>query len=83
MKNPNIPHVEASTVISNALSAFMWIIGILSIAILIFASFRIVTARGDVEKAKRGRHEIVWGLLGLAVALLAAFIVNVILDIPR
>jgi hypothetical protein len=78
---PEIPNIPAGDLLHNALNVFMWAIGLLSVAVLIYASVRIITARGDVEKAKRGRHEIVWGLVGLAVALLASLIVNVILNL--
>jgi hypothetical protein len=81
IENPPIPNPDASSLLTSALGIFMWAIGILSVGVIIYASVRIITARGDVEKAVRGRREIVWGMVGLIIALLAAFIVNVILDL--
>jgi hypothetical protein len=83
IENPDIPQeLTAENILRNGLSLFAWVLGVLAVAIIIYASIRIVTARGDVEKAKRGRHEVVWGLVGLAVALLSGLIVSVVLTIP-
>jgi hypothetical protein len=80
MKTLDMPQVDPNQVLSNGISIALWGIGILSVAVIIYAAFRIVTARGDVEKAKKGRAAVVWGMVGLGVALLTGFIVSVVIN---
>lgn len=78
--NLKMPHVKAEDAIGNGITLAYWGIGILAIAVIIYAAFRIITARGDVEKATKGRRMIVWGMVGLVIALLAGIITNIILN---
>jgi hypothetical protein len=77
----NMPHVNASQVLGQGLNIALWGIGILSVAIIIYAAFRIITARGDAEKVKKGRLAITWGMVGLGVALMTGIIVSIVADI--
>jgi hypothetical protein len=72
------PNINAGDLLGNGISLALWGIGILSVAIILYAAFRIVTARGDVEKAKKGQREIVWGMVGLGIALLTGVIISVV-----
>ena len=74
----DVPKVEADKLLGNGISTALWITGVLSVAVIIFAAFRIVSARGDVDKAKKGQREIVWGLVGLVITILAGVIVSVV-----
>lgn len=73
-----VPHISASDAVGNGVSLAYWAIGILSVAVIIYASFRIVTARGDVEKATKGRRMVIWGMVGLIIALLAGIITGIV-----
>jgi multisubunit Na+/H+ antiporter MnhB subunit len=42
---------------------------------MVYGGFTYLTAQGDPSKAKRGRDVILYGLVGLAVTLLAFAIV--------
>ena len=75
-----MPHINASDAIGNGIALAYWGVGILSVAVIIYASFRIVTARGDVEKATKGRRMIIWGMVGLMIAVLAGVITNIVVD---
>jgi hypothetical protein len=75
------PHVEADQVLSNGISLALWGIGILAVAVIIYAAFRIVTARGDVEKVKKGQRAIIWGMVGLGIAVLTGVIVRTVTNI--
>jgi hypothetical protein len=79
----NVPELKADDVLEGFLNAFMWIIGVLSFAMLVYAAILLITASGEPEKVKTGRRAIVWGLVGLAVALLAVVITNVVINIPQ
>jgi hypothetical protein len=74
------PNVDAGRLLNAALSIALWGIGIMSVVVIIYAAFLIVTARGDVEKAKKGRLAITWGMVGLIIAISASVIVSVVVN---
>jgi hypothetical protein len=75
------PNVNASDLLSNAMNLALWGIGTLSVVIIIYASFLIVTARGDTEKAKKGRLAVTWGMVGLGLALMTGVIISIVTNI--
>jgi hypothetical protein len=72
------PNVNADQLLSAGLGIALWGIGILSVCIILYAALRIITARGDVEKVKKGRLAITWGLVGLVIAIMAGTIINIV-----
>jgi len=56
-----------------------WVIGLtgsIALVILIYAGFRYLTAGADEEKAKNAKKMLWWAIIGLAVILASAGIVN-------
>lgn len=56
-----------------------WVIGLtgsIALVILIYSGFRYLTAGADEEKAKNAKKMLWWAVLGLAVILASAGIVN-------
>lgn len=49
--------------------------GIIAVGVMVYGGFVYLTAQGDPSRAKRGRDVILYGLVGLAVTLLAFAIV--------
>jgi hypothetical protein len=80
-KRLQAPNIEASTLLGNGITLALWGIGVLSVAIILYAAFRIITARGDAEKVKKGRLAITWGMVGLGVTLLAGFIISIVRNV--
>jgi hypothetical protein len=76
--NPDIPRPNDNLLV-NVISLFVWAIGVLSVVVLIYASFRLITAQGNVEQAKTARKMIIWSLVGLFLALSAGTILAVII----
>ena len=59
------------------------ILGIVAVIVLIIAGQRYITAQGDPGKLKMAKDMILWGLVGLIVAVLASAIINfVITEVP-
>ena len=79
--DPNIPFVEPEILLANAINIFLWLIGIMAVGMIIFAAIQMITSGGDVEKAKNGRRALMWGIVGLIIALSAAIIVNLVIGI--
>lgn len=61
--------------IGKTLAAF---IGAIVVIMLLIAAFQFMTAGGDAEKVKLARTNIVWTIVGLAVALIAFNIPGII-----
>ena len=84
---PALPsnNLDISIVLDNILTFLVWpIFGTFAIAMFIFAGVQFFTAKGEPGKLATARTSLIWGMVGLAVALLAStipFIVKNILNI--
>lgn len=62
--------------------AAKWLLNIVilvGVIVIVWAGFTYVTAAGDSEKTKKSLNAIIYALLGIAIALLAYWLVNVVL----
>ena len=62
-----------------ALNWVFGIIGIVAVIMIILGGFTMMTSSGDPGKVKKGKDTILYGVIGLVVALLAFAIVNFVL----
>ncbi|MFH0852713.1 MAG: hypothetical protein V1845_03910 [bacterium] len=74
--NPEIPQVTLTketirTLIENFASYFSGIIGVLGILTLLYAAFLYMTAAGNDETISKAKNVFIWGLIGVATALIA------------
>ena len=53
-------------------------VGVVSVVMIIIGGFKLVTSGGDPAKAKSGRSTVIYALIGLAVAVLAQVLVNLV-----
>lgn len=65
--------------INTIIDVVLGILGILAVAYIIYGGFMFTTAAGDPAKTKKARETIMYGVIGLVVALLAFAIVNFVL----
>lgn len=73
----------ADEVVNTGLNIVMSAMGILAVGVMVYGGFVYLTSQGDPSRAKRGRDVIIYGLVGLAVTLLAFTIVNfVVANLP-
>lgn len=56
------------------------VIGFVAVAFIIFGGFQYTTSAGDPGKVKKAKDTILYGIIGLIVAMLAYAIVNFILS---
>lgn len=61
------------------LTAVFSIIGVVSVVMIILGGISYATSQGDPGKVKKGKDTILYGIIGLIVALLAFAIVNFVL----
>ena len=66
--------------INTIISVVLGVLGILAVAYIIYGGFMFTTAAGDAAKTKKAREAIMYGVIGLVVALLAFAIVNFVLS---
>lgn len=62
--------------VNTIINVVLGILGILAVGMIIFGGFKFVTSAGDATKVKSGKDTIMYGVIGLVVALLAFAIVN-------
>lgn len=56
------------------------VIGFVAVAFIIFGGFQYTTSAGDPGKVKKAKDTILYGIIGLIVAMLAYAIVNFVLS---
>jgi cytochrome bd-type quinol oxidase subunit 2 len=62
--------------ISNITSVMMYIVGSVSVIMLIAGGISYATSAGNEEKTKKAKHAVIAALIGLALAVLAYVLVN-------
>ncbi|MDR2524319.1 MAG: hypothetical protein LBC95_02130 [Candidatus Nomurabacteria bacterium] len=80
IENPRIPGPKPN-LLTDAISLFAWAIGIIAVAVIIYAAIRLIIARGNVDDAKKARRMIIWGMVGLFLALTAGTLASIIIGL--
>ncbi len=70
--------VSLKTSIVTMLNYFMGFIGILLVAIIVYAGFLIIVSQGEEEELTKGRTMIVYAIIGVVIIFLSYTIVNFI-----
>ncbi len=66
-------------VVNNALNVALGLVGLAAVAVIIWGGFTYTSSTGDAQKVKKAKDTILYGIIGLVVALLAYAIVNFVL----
>lgn len=69
---------KADSVINTVIEIVLAIMGVVAVGVMIYGGYLYMTSIGDASKAKRARDVILYGLVGLVVALLAFAIVSLV-----
>ena len=67
-------------IVSTVISTIIYIIGIIAVIMIIIGGIHYATSQGDAAKVKKGKDTILYGIIGLVVAILAYAIVNFVLE---
>lgn len=73
-------HSSFRQYVIDVLNFFLTFLGLLAVAIIIFAGFRYVTASGNQEQADTAKKTITYAVIGLFVVLASFAIVNTIIN---
>lgn len=71
---------EASSIVKNLINTFLFVIGILAVAMIIHSGFKFVNSRGNPESIKAARETLLYSIIGLVVAILSFTIVNFVIS---
>jgi hypothetical protein len=67
-----------TTILGNIAQWFLTIVIAVSVIFFVYAGFLYVTSGGDDDKIKKAKDYLLYGVIGIAVALLAAAITTVV-----
>ena len=66
--------------INTVINVILAIVGVVAVFMIIFGGIQYSTSAGDSGKVKKAKDTILYGIIGLVIALLAFAIVNFVLD---
>jgi len=69
-----------SPIIKNAINLLLFVLGMVSIILIIIGGIRYTTSAGDSSAMKAARETIIYSVVGLVIALMAFAIVNFVLS---
>ena len=72
----SVPTVSGGDLLTNGLNIVYFILGTISVIMMIIAGYQYLTANGDPQKAQRGMHTVIYCAIGLVVAISAFAITN-------
>ncbi|MEX1058986.1 MAG: pilin [Candidatus Saccharimonadales bacterium] len=76
-KLPQLPQTPADQPTLNKILTFIFVtIGALAVLMIVIAGLRYIVARGEPTKMAEAKNMILYSLIGLVIAALAATIVN-------
>ena len=67
-------------IVRTIVNLMLWLIGILSVIMLIFGGIKYATSGGDSNKVTSAKNTIMYAIIGLVVAIFAWAIVNWVVD---
>ena len=70
---------DINSIIQTIINTIIFVIGIVAVVMIIIGGINYATSQGDPSKVKKGKDTILYGIIGLVVALLAYAIVNFVL----
>lgn len=76
----DIPGWFQNTFLSNIITTLIGWTAALAVVMIIVGAYQYLTAVGDEEQVKQGRKTIIFGLVGVALALLAFAIVQILIN---
>lgn len=75
----DLPTKDVPTVAQTAINVAISVVGVIAVAVIVIGGILYVTSTGEAAKTKRAQNAIMYGVIGLVVAILAYAIVNFVL----
>lgn len=71
-------NITVAKVLGNIITFLLGLVGLLGLIALIWGGLSYITALGDEKRATRAKTVIFWAIIGIAVAVLAYVIVQIV-----
>lgn len=68
------------SIINKVINAILMVVGVIAVFMIILGGINFITSQGDTAKVTKARNTILYGAIGLVIALLAYAIVNFVLN---
>lgn len=72
-------NTDLMSVLTTIINVVVGVVGFVAVAMIVMGGISYATSQGDAAKTKKGMNTILYGVVGLVVALLAFAIVNFVL----
>lgn len=72
-------NTDLMTVVNTIINVALGVIGLIAVVMIILGGVQYTTSSGDAARVKKAKDTIMYGIIGLVVALLAFAIVNFVL----
>jgi len=66
--------------VTNIINLIIFVVGIVAVVMLVIGGVQYTMSQGDATQVKKAKDTILYGIVGLVVAILAWAIVNFVLD---
>ena len=71
--------VSLQSTVKNVLTVVFAIIGIIAVIMIIIGGVNYMTSQGDSQKVQKAKNTILYGIIGMIIALLSFAIVNFVM----
>lgn len=72
--------VNLQVTVKNVLSVVFAIIGIIAVIMIVIGGVNYMTSQGDSQKVQKAKNTILYGIIGMIIALLSFAIVNFVMQ---
>lgn len=79
LPDPETGETDITTIISNVINVIIGLVGVVAVVVMILGGITFITSQGDSAKVTKAKNTILYGIVGLVVAMLAFAIVNFVL----
>ena len=67
---------DSNSIVNTVINTMLFIVGILSVIMIIFSGIRYATAHGDKSQVESAKNTLIYSIVGLVVAIIAYAVVN-------
>ena len=77
--NKNGTGEKVQGIVNTVISIFSWVVGIVSVVMIIFGGFKYITSGGDSNGVTSAKNTILFAIVGLVIVALAQIIVKFVI----
>lgn len=71
---------DTGSLVKDAVNVILWVVGILSVVMLVWGGIKYTTSAGDTNKVASAKNTIIYAIIGLIVSIMAYAIVNFVIE---